>query len=98
MKNPDRNTVAKLEELPNIGKAIAQDLQLIGIDHPKQLIGKDAYQLYETLCEALGKAQDPCVLDVFLSAIDFMKGGEPRSWWLFTEQRKNYLSKYKQTD
>ena len=38
MKNPDRNTVSRTDELLNIGKAIAQDLQLIGIDHPKKLI------------------------------------------------------------
>ena len=29
MKNPNRETVSKLEDLPNIGK----DLRLIGIDH-----------------------------------------------------------------
>jgi hypothetical protein len=41
MKNPDRKTVSQLVALPNIGKAMAADLQLIGIDHPKKLIGKD---------------------------------------------------------
>jgi hypothetical protein len=32
MKNPDRKTVSRLEELPNIGKAMAADLRLIGIE------------------------------------------------------------------
>jgi len=36
MKNPDRETVSRLDELPNIGKAMADDLYLIGIDHPKK--------------------------------------------------------------
>ncbi len=40
MKNPDRKTVSKLEELPNIGKAIAGDLRLVGIQRPQELIGK----------------------------------------------------------
>ena len=42
MKNPDRNTVSKLDALPNIGKTIAKDLELIGIDHPKKLVEKSA--------------------------------------------------------
>ena len=37
MKNPDRETVSRLEALPNIGKAIANKLQLIGIDNPRKI-------------------------------------------------------------
>ena len=92
MKNPDRETVSQLDELPNIGKAIAQDLQLIGIDHPKKLIGKNAFELYRVLCDVSEKRQDLCVIDVFMSVIHFMEGGEPLSWWSFTEQRKKYLA------
>jgi len=44
MKNPNRDTISHLEELPNIGKAFAVDLRLIGIRHPKDLIGKDSWQ------------------------------------------------------
>ncbi len=88
MKNPDRNSVSQLEELPNIGKAIAQNLKLMGIEHPQQLIGKDAYELYEALGVILGKRQDPCVIDVFLSVITFMEGGDPLPWWSFTDERK----------
>jgi len=98
MKNPDRNTVSRTDELPNIGKAIAQDLQLIGIDHPKKLIGKNAFKLYEELCEVSGKRQDPCIIDVFMSVIYFMEGGEPLSWWSFTEQRKKQFARQNQTE
>jgi len=88
MKSPDRQTVSRLEALPNIGKAIANDLRLIGIDHPKKLIGKDPFKLYENLCVKTGKRQDPCVLDVFMSVVHFMNGGDPLPWWSFTEKRK----------
>ena len=88
MKNPDRETVSRLEGLPNIGKAMAEDLQLIGVDHPKKLAGKDALELYEALCARTGKRQDRCVIDVFMSVIDFMEGGEPQPWWAFTKERK----------
>ena len=35
---------------------------------------------------------DPCVIDVFLSIVDFINGGEPQDWWKFTAQRKAYLA------
>jgi len=38
MKNPDRATVTKLHELPNIGKAIASNLEAIGISQPSLLV------------------------------------------------------------
>jgi hypothetical protein len=91
MKNPDRSTVSRLRDLPNIGPSIEGDLHLIGIDHPKKLIGKNAYRLYDRLCDATGVRQDPCVLDVFLSAVHFMEGGDPLPWWDFTEERKEKL-------
>jgi Pathogenicity locus len=93
MKDPDRETVSKLDALPNIGKAISEDLILIGIDHPKKLIGKDAFELHGLLCSVTGQKHDPCVIDVFMSVIHFMEGGDPLPWWSFTEQRKKLLSK-----
>ena len=71
---------------------MAASLQLIGIDHPRKLIGKEAVELYKELCARSGKKQDPCVLDVFMAAIHFMEGGEPLPWWSFTDKRKKRLS------
>jgi hypothetical protein len=93
MKNPDRATVSRLEHLPNIGKAMADDLRLIDIDHPQKLIGKNAFELHKELCRKTGKRQDPCVIDVFMSVINFMEGGEARPWWSFTEKRKKQVGK-----
>ncbi len=81
MKNPDRKTITQLEELPNVGKATADDLRMIGIDDPKKLIGKNPYELYDALCRTTGRRIDPCVIDVFMSIVHFMENGEPRSWW-----------------
>ena len=93
MKNPNRKTVSELTDLPNIGKAIASNLHSIGIQHPQDLIGKDAYKLHDELCRVTGTKHDPCVIDVFLSVIDFMNGGDPTPWWKFTAERKKALSK-----
>ncbi|MBI9083493.1 MAG: helix-hairpin-helix domain-containing protein [Desulfobacterales bacterium] len=93
MKNPNRKSVARLEALPNIGKAIAEDLRSIGIDHPGKLIGKDPFELYEALCSKSGKQVDPCVIDVFMAVVDFMEGGDPRPWWAFTDERKKHVAR-----
>jgi len=91
MKHPDRDTVSRLDALPNVGRAIRADLESIGIRQPQQLIGKSAFDLYERLCAETGKRHDPCVIDVFMAAIDFMQGGEPRPWWSFTPERKRRM-------
>ncbi len=91
MKNPDRKTVSDLDALPNIGRSIANDLQLIGIEHPQQLIGKNPFDLYDELCNITARKHDLCVIDVFMSAVDFMEGGNPKAWWEFTLERKKIL-------
>ena len=78
----------RLEQLPNIGPSIAADLRLIGIQHPAQLAEADALALYQALQRATGKRQDPCVLDTFMAACAFMRGGPAQPWWAFTAERK----------
>lgn len=80
MKNPNRDTVSRLDELPNIGKVIATYLDLIGIHNPNKLIGMEPLKMYEDLCTITGKRHDPCVIDVFMSAVHFMEGGDPLPW------------------
>jgi hypothetical protein len=86
-----RDCVRKLEDLPNIGRAMADDLRLIGIHTPEQLCGQDAYEMYVSLCDKTGQRHDPCVIDVFLSIVHFMRGGEAKPWWTFTLERKQEL-------
>jgi hypothetical protein len=79
----------QLEQLPNIGQSLAADLRRLGVLHPRELAGKDAFALYQSLCSTTGKRQDPCVLDAFLAITDFMRGAEPRPWWFYTAGRKS---------
>lgn len=79
---------AALEQLPNIGPSLAADLRLIGIRAPRELRGRDPFVLYQSLCAATGQRQDPCVLDTFMAATDFMRGAEAAPWWAYTAQRK----------
>lgn len=77
-----------LEQLPNIGPAIAADLRLLGIAKPTDLRGRDAFVLYQQLCAISGERQDPCVLDTFMAAVDFMRGAPAAPWWHYTAERK----------
>lgn len=77
-----------LEQIPNIGASLAADLRLIGIRHPRDLAGRDAFVLYQALCAKTGQRQDPCVLDTFMAATDFMRGAAAAPWWHYTAQRK----------
>ncbi len=78
----------RLEEIPNIGRSLAQDLRSLGIERPRQLVGRDPHALYLALCERTGARQDPCVLDTFISAVRFMEGAPPLPWWHYTAERK----------
>ena len=89
-----RRGVAKLEDLMNVGPSIADDLRGIGIHHPDDLIGKDPYALYETLCRRTGVRHDPCVIDTFISIVRFMEGGPARPWWYYTDERKHRYERH----
>lgn len=77
-----------LEQLPNVGPAVAAELRRLGIERPQQLVGRDAYALYQALGRLKGRRQDPCVLDTFMAVADFLAGGPPAPWWHFTARRR----------
>ena len=87
-----RENIRKLTDLPNIGKAGAADLELLGIEKPDDLVGQDPYEMYERLCIITGSRHDPCVIDVFISVTCFINGDEPKAWWDYTAERKSVLA------
>ena len=84
--------IKELEDIPNVGKSIAKDLRLLKVQKPEDLKGKDAFDLYRRLCNKTGTRQDPCVLDVFISAIRFVEEGIKKPWWYYTKERKAILN------
>ena len=88
----DRVRVRLLTDLPNVGKATAEDLRMLGFHSPGQLVGECPFTMYERLCRETGRRHDPCVIDVFMSIVRFLEGEPPRPWWEFTETRKNILA------
>ena len=87
-----RTEIARLEDIPNIGSSIADDLRQLGIRSPSELSGRDPYQMYEQLCRITAQRHDPCLLDTFIAAVRFMEGGPKRPWWKFTAERKRMMA------
>ena len=75
-------------DIPNIGKSIAQDLRGLGVNTPADVAAMDPVATFEALRTPMGARHDPCVLDTFLAAKDFMNGGPAQPWWHFTPLRK----------
>lgn len=91
MKAKTSAHVSKFQDIPNIGPAMVRDFQILGLTKPKDLIRKDPFQLYKQMCIISGKRHDPCVLDTYIAAIDFMNGAPPRPWFFYTKgRRKKY--------
>jgi hypothetical protein len=82
----------RLEDLPNVGPAVAADLRAIGISRPAQLAGRDPYALYDALNRRTGVRHDPCVLDTFIAAVRFVEGAPAKPWWAYTAERKRTLA------
>ncbi|MGZ8256707.1 MAG: helix-hairpin-helix domain-containing protein [Gallionella sp.] len=88
----------RLEDLPNIGVAIAADLRAIGITQPAQIAQGDALQIYLALTAQMGKRHDPCVLYTLLAVQHFLRSDEKLAWWKFTEQGKALLAQQSSRD
>ena len=89
---PGKREVVRLEDIPNVGVAVARDLRQLGITSPGDLPGRDPFALYDDLCRITGKHHDPCLLDTFIAAVRFMEGGPKTRWWKFTAERKRTLT------
>jgi predicted GIY-YIG superfamily endonuclease len=87
-----RRKIARLEDIPNVGPAIAADLRQLGITTPAELPGRDPYAMYDDLCRITGQRHDPCLLDTFIAAVRFMEGEPKKPWWKYTAERKKVLA------
>ena len=85
--------VRRLTDIPNIGVSLARDLESVGITTPADVKAMDPLAAYASLRGPMGQRHDPCVLDTFLAAKEFMNGGARKPWWFFTAQRKAMLNR-----
>lgn len=87
----------QLEDLPNIGKANAAELQMAGIHQTEHLAKLDPLATYWALSKVMGHRLDPCVLYTLLSVQHFFRREEVLPWWKFTERGKELLQSAKPT-
>lgn len=87
-KARNASEVIAFSQIPNIGPAMIRDFEILGIKKPVDLRGKDAFALYQKISKKTGIRHDPCVLDTYMAAVDFMNGAPARAWWKYTKERK----------
>jgi len=87
-----RREFARLEDIPNVGPAIAADLRRLGIMTPSELLERDPYAMYDDLCRITGQRHDLCLLDTFIAAVRYMAGEPKKPWWKYTAERKRELA------
>ena len=80
-----RSELKNLEQIPGVGKAIAQDFWDIGIHSVDQLKGQSPELLYKKLCGFKASAVDKCMLYVFRCAVYYASNTnhDPNllKWW-----------------
>jgi hypothetical protein len=87
-----RREAVRLEDIPNVGTAIAADLRRLGITLPAELPGRDPYAMSDDLCRITGQRHDPCLLDTFIAAVRYMEGTPKKPWWKYTAERRRELA------
>ena len=89
MKAPRERT---LRDLISVGPAIERDFILLGVKSVDELAKREPETLYKQLCRKTGTRQDPCVLDVFRSAVAQARNpklpAEQCQWWYWSRVRK----------
>jgi Pathogenicity locus len=88
----NREKIAQLEEIPNVGPSIAADLRQLGVTAPAELLGRDPYAIYDDLCRITGQRHDPCLVDTFIAAVRFMAGDPKKPWRKYTTERKRVMA------
>lgn len=93
MKAKTAAEVKRFRDIPNIGPAMEGDFALLGIKTPASLAKQDPYKLYKKINTLTKSRVDPCVLDTYMAAIDFMNGAKAQPWWKYTKERKEKYPK-----
>jgi len=85
MSKPDKSALRDLQQIPGVGRKIAEDLCNLGFRTVQDLQNQDPEELYLNLCAQKGVHVDRCALYVFRCAVYFASGEKHNSellkWW-----------------
>ena len=81
-----RATILKeFQQIPGVGKSIAQDLYDLGYRQISDLCGEDPEKMYVDFCNLVGTKVDRCMLYVFRCAVYYATEKKHESellkWW-----------------
>ena len=80
-----KEILRSFEEIPGVGKRIAEDLWDLGLRRVSDLRGKSPQKLYDKLCRIQGVKIDRCMLYVLRCGVYFAteKRHDPEAlkWW-----------------
>lgn len=85
--NDKQESLKALQQIPGVGKTVANDLWRMGIRTVADLKGKSAEELYVLHNDERGQVQDICMLYTFRCAIYFantvnkVRDPEKLKWW-----------------
>lgn len=82
----------ELRIIPGVGKAVAEDLYLIGIKKVSDLKNADPDKLYAKHNKRVGRIEDRCLLYVFRCAVYFASKKEHHpdllKWWNWKDKKR----------
>ncbi len=86
-----QNAADELQNIPGVGRSIAEDLRSLGIRSVIDLRDKNPETLYDELCKKMGKPVDRCMLYVFRCAVYFASNTRHDSaklkWWYWKDSK-----------
>lgn len=86
-----QNAADELQNIPGVGRSIAEDLRSLGIRRVIDLRDKNPETLYDELCKKMGKPVDRCMLYVFRCAVYFAShtrhDSEKLKWWYWKDSK-----------
>lgn len=88
----ERQAILKqLQQIPGVGKSVAQDLYDLGFRAVEELKGRDPEAMYVDLCDRMDMKVDRCMLYVFRCAVYYASSEEhdPEllKWWNWKDAR-----------
>ncbi len=87
-----KQIIKELQIIPGVGKAVAEDLYLIGIKKVSDLKNADPEKLYAKHNKRVGRIEDRCLLYVFRCAVYFASKKEHHpdllKWWNWKDKKK----------
>jgi predicted RecB family nuclease len=81
-----------LKDLVSVGPAVLKDFERLGIRSVEELARQEPSEMYQRLCQIIGKTPDLSVEDVFSAAVAQARNpklpDEQKNWWYWACLRK----------